>query len=79
VSSGTTPVSEGNAVWVEFPYGTHYSLFTSAPCSSFPASAQQLCKDTTTEMQTEAITFAASAAVTGGPFLTVKNPTVVKP
>ena len=79
VSSGTTPVSDGSAVLVEFPYGHHGSLFSSAPCSSFPASAQQLCKDTTTEMQTEAITYAASAAVTGGPFLTVKNPTVVKP
>jgi hypothetical protein len=78
VSSGTTPVSDGNAVWVEFPYGHHGSLFTPQPCSSFPASVQALCVATTTEMQTEAVTFAASVAATGGPFLTVKNPTVVK-
>lgn len=79
LSSGTNPVAPGNAAFVAFPYGHHGSLFTPAPCSGFPASVQALCVATTTEMQRQAVTYAASAQVAGGPFLTVSNPTVVQP
>jgi hypothetical protein len=80
VSSGTTPVAPGSGVWVEFPFGHHGSLFTPAPCAGFPAGTPQAnCAATTVEMQRQTVTYGASAAVTGGPFLTVFSPALVKP
>jgi dienelactone hydrolase len=74
VSSGAANVvAPGNPAHVVFPFGHHGSLFTPAPCSSFPASAQALCVATTTEMQRQAVLLAASG------FLTVSNPNVTQP
>jgi hypothetical protein len=66
---GTYPVGPGSGVFVEFvPPASHGSLID--PTTSAAA---------TTEMQTQAIRFAASAAAPGGPFLTITNGAVVKP
>jgi hypothetical protein len=78
VTSGTTAVGLSTPVYAAFPYGHHGSLFSPAPCSSFPASAQALCVATTVEMQKQAVTYAASFKAPGGPFLTVSNPAVVQ-
>jgi hypothetical protein len=68
LSSGTHAVGAGTGAYTTFTAGSHGSLFD--PTTS-PAA--------TVEMQTQAVTFAASAVVPGGPFLTITNTTVIQP
>jgi hypothetical protein len=76
-SGAANAVAPGNPAYVAFPYGTHVSLLTYGFCPSTEP-GKTLCTKTTIEMQKQAVMFAASAAVTGGPFLTVTDPTVVQ-
>jgi hypothetical protein len=65
---GPNAVSAGNGVWVNFIAGSHSSLLS--PSASLA---------TTVEMQSQMVQFTASAAVAGGPFVVITNPTVIEP
>jgi hypothetical protein len=64
---GPTPVGEGSGGYTTMTAGSHGSLFD--PSASLAA---------TTEMQTQAVKFAASANQPGGPFVVITNPAVVQ-
>jgi hypothetical protein len=79
ISSGAAnPVVHGAGVWVEFPYGSHVSLLTQSPCEAIDEPGKTLCKNTTVEMQKEAVMYAASSNVYGTAMVTVTDPTVVQ-
>lgn len=65
---GPTAVGKGTGGYTTMTAGDHSSLFN--PAASLAA---------TTEMQTQAVKFAASAVQPGGPFVVITNTSIVQP
>jgi pimeloyl-ACP methyl ester carboxylesterase len=65
-AAGPHPVGPTEGVWVDFTQGDHSSLLS--PAASFA---------TTVEMQTQTVTFAASAVAPGGPFVVITDTSVI--
>jgi hypothetical protein len=80
VSSGMAPVLPGEPKYTAFPYGTHGSLFSPAPCASIAdAAIQAKCVATTTEMQRQVVIFTSQAAPNGtGSALVITDTSVVQ-
>ena len=81
VTSGSAnPVAPGSPKYVAFPFGTHSSLFSPAPCAAISdAAIKAKCVATTTEMQRQTVLFVAQAAPGGtGSLITVTDTSVVQ-